>query len=238
MTPGDTRGQSCPDEPLDRVAGGLLLLLSEGGDTADALPAVLPPAEEEFLQGGDLVRLHVVVLPQLADREPGRLLFPEESEAAGLEESYHGYPDQGHPYEEPNEDVAPPRPGELHGAPSLRLPGLVLQAALEHLDEEGDEDDDHDGGRDELPADTEEQTWAGASHQLDVLTEPLEAVEVGDSDTLEESDDQEGDAATEVVVDGEDIITSVVGEHHRHQAEDQTYRTYGETVRAVSPDQS
>ena len=177
--------------------------------------------------------LDVVVLPELTDREPGRLLFLEESEAAGLEESHHGYPDHGHSYEERDEDVAPPRPHKIHGAPSLRVPGLVLQAALEHLDEEGDEDDDHDGGRDELPADTEEQARAAARHQLDVLTEPLEAVEVGDSDTLEESDDQEGDAATEVVVDSEDIVTSVVGEHHRHQAEDQTYRTYRETVSGV-----
>ena len=220
------------------MAGRLLLLLREGGDTADSLPAVLSPAQEEFLQGRDLVLLHVVVLPQLADREPGRLLLPEDVEAAGLEERHHWYPDQGHSYEESYEDVTPPRPGQHHGAPSLRVPGLVLQAALEHLDEEGDEDDDHDGGRDVLPADAEEEARASSSHQLDVLAEPLEAVEVGDSDTLEESDDQEGDAATEVVVDGEDIITSVVGEHHRHQAEDQTYRTYGETVRAVSPNQT
>ena len=49
---------------------------------------------------------------------------------------------------------------------------LVGEVPYEHLDAEGHEDGDHDGGGDVLPADAEVQPWPGAGHQLDVLTEP------------------------------------------------------------------
>ena len=49
---------------------------------------------------------------------------------------------------------------------------LVGEVPYEHLDAEGHEDGDHDGGGDVLPADAEVQPRPGAGHQLDVLTEP------------------------------------------------------------------
>ena len=49
---------------------------------------------------------------------------------------------------------------------------LIGEVPYEHLDAEGHEDGDHDGGGDVLPADAEVQPRPGAGHQLDVLTEP------------------------------------------------------------------
>ena len=50
---------------------------------------------------------------------------------------------------------------------------LVGEVPYEHLDAEGHEDGDHDGGGDVLPADAEVQPGPGACHQLDVLAKPI-----------------------------------------------------------------
>ena len=99
---------------------------------------------------------------------------------------------------------------------------LIGEVTKDHLCKEGHEDGCHDGGWDILPTEAEEQPRPAARHQLNVLGEPLEAVEVSHPETLEQRDHQQGDGAAEVVVDGEGVVAGVVTKHQRHDTEKQT----------------
>ena len=138
-----------------------------------------------------------------------------------LQQSHNRNPDDGHSDEDGDDDVDPPGPGLLHCSPGC-FPGLVAEFTGVHLGKERDEDSSHDGGGDVPPADAEIQSWSAPSHQLDVLREALKTIEVCNTNTLKQRNDKQRDASTEVVVDGEGVVASVVTEHQRHQTQDQT----------------
>ena len=59
---------------------------------------------------------------------------------------------------------------------------------------------DHDGGREELPAEVPELGGLPAGHLLDAVAEPLGAEEPADGDRLEEADPEKGHAGGRVEV--------------------------------------
>ena len=94
------------------------------------------------------------------------------------------------------------------------------------------DDDQHGQRREIFPADHPVNTGAGARHQFDVVSKsdawqkgvssdckiewsadlPIETVEIGDGDTLEECDNEQRHISAEIVEQREYVIAGAVGE--------------------------
>ena len=76
-----------------------------------------------------------------------------------------------------------------------------------------DEDDEEEGGADELPADSPEDAWSGPDHLLHIIAEPGDSVVPEHSDGLNKDDKQDRVGGAEHVEHGHQVLASLTLQH-------------------------